>query len=55
MDSHTLPASLQDALIASLPATGYYLPNFITETEEADLLRKVKSPGFISILSHRSH
>ena len=46
MDDPPLPASLQEALIDSLPASGYYLPNFITEAEEAHLLQKVIAPGF---------
>ena len=46
MDDQSLPASLQEALIATLPASGYYLSNFITEAEEADLLQKVIALGF---------
>lgn len=46
MDNRSLPIGLQEALIPSLPASGYYVPNFITETEEAYLLQKVYSPGF---------
>ena len=46
MDDRSLPASLQEALISSLPAAGYYVPNFISETEEAYLLQKVSHPGF---------
>lgn len=46
MDEEFLPASLQEALIPALPASGYYIPNFITETEEAYLLQKVKSPSY---------
>lgn len=45
MDDRSLPASLQEALISSLPASGYYVPNFISETEEAYLLQKVSHPG----------
>ena len=41
MEDRSLPASLQEVLIPSLPASGYYVPNFITETEEAYLLQKV--------------
>ena len=41
MDNFTLPASLQEVLIPSLPASGFYVPNFITETEEAYLLQQV--------------
>lgn len=55
MDKHALPASLQGALIPSLPASGYYIPNFITETEEAYLLQKINSVPLPSwkTLSHR--
>ena len=35
------PIGLQNFLISSLPASGYYLPNFITQAEEAHLLQKV--------------
>ncbi|KAL9066114.1 MAG: hypothetical protein Q9161_007772 [Pseudevernia consocians] len=41
MDNFTLPASLQEVLIPSLPASGFYVPNFITETEEAYLLQQI--------------
>jgi hypothetical protein len=41
--SHTLlPESLQDARIASLPQTAYYIPNFISEEEEQMMLDKVR-------------
>ena len=43
MDDHLLPFSLQEALIPSLPPSAYYIPNFITEIEEAHLLQKVGS------------
>ena len=46
MDNRSLPASLQEMVIPSLPASGYYVPNFITENEEAYLLRKVCFLGF---------
>ena len=36
-----LPANLQEALIPALPASGYYIPNFITPKEEAHLIEKV--------------
>ncbi|CAD6564263.1 MAG: hypothetical protein ASARMPRED_004357 [Alectoria sarmentosa] len=55
MDERSLPASLQEVLIPSLPASGYYIPNFITKTEEAYLLQKINSvplPSWKS-LSHR--
>ena len=45
MDERSLPASLQEVLIPSLPASGYYIPNFITKTEEAYLLQKVNTSG----------
>ena len=41
MDERFLPASPQEILIPPLPASGYYVPNFITESEEAYLLQKV--------------
>ncbi|KAG8666212.1 hypothetical protein FPOAC1_011015 [Fusarium poae] len=42
--SHTLlPESLQDARIASLPQTAYYIPNFISEEEEQMMLDKISS------------
>ena len=46
MDNRSLQNRLSKALIPSLPASGYYVPNFITETEEAYLLQKVYFPGF---------
>ena len=36
-----LPANLQEALISTLPASGYYIPRFITPKEEAHLIQKV--------------
>ncbi|KAL7920484.1 hypothetical protein ACQKWADRAFT_322094 [Trichoderma austrokoningii] len=36
-----LPQSLEAAKIASLPATAYYLPNFISEEEERMILDKI--------------
>jgi hypothetical protein len=33
--------TLQEALIAGLPTSGYYIPNFVTSEEEAYLLHKV--------------
>ena len=36
-----LPANLQEALISTLPASGYYIPHFITRKEEAHLTQKV--------------
>ena len=46
MDDRPLSATIQEALIPFLPASGYYLPNFITEAEEAYLLQKVIALGF---------
>lgn len=46
MDDHFLPATLLEALIPSLPASGYYIPNFISKTEEAYFLQKVSHPGY---------
>ena len=42
--------NLQEVLIPSLPASGYYLPNFITLTEEAYLLEKVDSLNYLWLL-----
>lgn len=36
-----LPSTLDEAKISRLPATAYYIPNFITEEEEAFILDKV--------------
>jgi hypothetical protein len=36
-----LPATLEDAQITCLPATAFYIPNFITEDEEQQILDKV--------------
>ena len=36
-----LPANLQEALILTLPASGYYIPHFITSEEETHLIQKV--------------
>ena len=44
MDVSSLPTSLQEAVIPTIPASGYYIPNFITEIEEAHLLQKVNTP-----------
>ncbi|KAL6713302.1 hypothetical protein ACLMJK_008767 [Lecanora helva] len=35
--------TLQAALISGLPGSGFYIPNFISEEEEASLLRKIDS------------
>lgn len=43
-----LPSSLDAAKITSLPATAYYLPNFISEEEERMILDKVRpSPRLV--------
>lgn len=43
-----LPLSLEAAKITSLPATSYYLPNFISEEEERVILDKVRpSPWLV--------
>lgn len=39
-----LPSTLDEAKISRFPATAYYIPNFITEEEEAFILDKVCSP-----------
>ena len=41
MEELKLPTSLSEAVIPSLPATAYYIPDFISCTEEALLLNKV--------------
>ena len=46
MDELFIPVGLEEILISSLPASGYYLPNFVTEAEEAYLLQKVIALGF---------
>ncbi|RBR18487.1 hypothetical protein FVER53590_05345 [Fusarium verticillioides] len=46
MDSSSsalLPSSLQHARINTLPETAYYIPNFITEQEEQNILDKISS------------
>ena len=37
----SLPSSLEAALIPDLPPSAYYIPNFITPSEEAHLLQQV--------------
>ena len=41
-----LPEALKDALITDLPASGYYIPNFISPQEEDELLRQVLRCSF---------
>jgi alkylated DNA repair protein alkB family protein 6 len=36
-----LPTWLDEAKIANLPASAYYIPNFITEDEEVAILNKI--------------
>lgn len=43
MEDSKLPSTLQDTLVSSLPDSGYYIPNFITPTEESYILSKVSS------------
>ncbi|KAL8682340.1 MAG: hypothetical protein Q9186_001616 [Xanthomendoza sp. 1 TL-2023] len=38
-----LPTSLADALIHDAPPSTYYIPNFLTPTEQSQLLQKVNS------------
>ncbi|KAJ0151498.1 tRNA pseudouridine synthase 1 [Fusarium oxysporum f. sp. albedinis] len=46
-DDVLLPPSLEHARINTLPQTAYYIPNFITEQEEQNILDKLPSlPGF---------
>ncbi len=40
---------LQDYHLSTLPPTGYYIPNFITEQEEEYLLRKVSWRSLLSL------
>lgn len=40
-DDVLLPPSLERARINTLPQTAYYIPNFITEQEEQNILDKV--------------
>lgn len=40
-----LPSTLELAKISRLPATAYYIPNFISEEEEKVLLDKVRPPS----------
>lgn len=42
-DDVGLPTSLDDAKITGLPSTAFYIPNFITEEEERQILDKVYS------------
>ncbi|KOS17750.1 Alpha-ketoglutarate-dependent dioxygenase alkB -like protein 6 [Escovopsis weberi] len=41
--SLALPASLEQARIQTLPSTAYYIPNFISESEERIILDKIRS------------
>ncbi|KAF4333917.1 alkylated DNA repair alkB like 6 [Fusarium beomiforme] len=42
-DDCSLPSSLQQARISTLPQTAYYIPNFITKEEEQIILNKISS------------
>ena len=42
MEGVSLPSSLEDARIAKLPPSAYYIANFISEEEEYSILEKVK-------------
>ncbi|KAL9103444.1 MAG: hypothetical protein Q9163_001507 [Psora crenata] len=55
MEFPKLPSSLEDALILSLPPSAYYIPNFITEAEEANILHKINTQPLPTwrTLSHR--
>src|SRR5437764_560940 len=39
----TAPSKLSDFLVKSLPPTSYYIPNFLTQTEQSDLLSHINS------------
>ncbi|MCJ1389522.1 Set3 complex subunit with deacetylase activity, meiotic-specific repressor of sporulation proteins [Xylographa bjoerkii] len=54
MEDINLPATLVEAAIPSLPATAYYIPNFITFTEEEILLDKINSAP-LPTWRHLSH
>lgn len=43
-----LPSSLQQAKVSRLPATAYYIPNFISEEEEKIILDKVRLPPILA-------
>lgn len=49
-NDRNLPPYLETARITQLPSTAYYIPNFITEAEEIQILRKVclRNPGELS-------
>lgn len=42
MATPALPASLEEFRISKLPSTAYYIPNFISEEEEQQILDKVR-------------
>ena len=42
MENTTLPFVISEAAILSLPKTAFYIPNFVTETEEKIILDKVR-------------
>lgn len=41
----TLPDTLDHARVSCLPATAYYIPDFISEAEEKIILEKVRRPS----------
>jgi hypothetical protein len=41
MDERKVLTALEEAKIQTLPDTAYYIPNFITEEDEQDLLHRV--------------
>ncbi|MCJ1451712.1 hypothetical protein MMC28_002052 [Mycoblastus sanguinarius] len=50
MKNPNLPSSLEDAVISDLPPSSYYIPNFISEAEEAHILHYVHLSPFTTQL-----
>ncbi|CEJ89483.1 hypothetical protein VHEMI05325 [[Torrubiella] hemipterigena] len=43
MATTALPTSLEECRISKLPSTAYYIPNFISEEEEQQILEKIQT------------